>query len=107
MTAQREVDELTRQRDNITSHLAQVRQLLGGQLGVPMPGMDPSPAVTPPPAKPAIADNAPPAVTAAAPAAPAAARQAGNGTATAQGPQPAGNGGAPSAASKADDDENW
>ena len=28
--AQREVDELTRQRDSITTHLAQLRQLLGG-----------------------------------------------------------------------------
>src|SRR6202044_3768115 len=34
--AQREVDDLTRQKDSIASHLAQVRQLLGGQL----PGMD-------------------------------------------------------------------
>ena len=34
--AQREVDELTRQQDSIASHLAQVRQLMGGQL----PGMD-------------------------------------------------------------------
>jgi hypothetical protein len=34
--AQREVDELTRQKDPIASHLAQVRQLMGGQL----PGMD-------------------------------------------------------------------
>ena len=29
LTAQREVDELTRQKDNISGHLAQVRQLLG------------------------------------------------------------------------------
>ena len=29
---QREVDELTRQKDSTASHLAQVRQLLGGQL---------------------------------------------------------------------------
>ena len=36
--AQREVDELTRQKDSIASHLAQVRQLLGGQL----PGMEPA-----------------------------------------------------------------
>jgi hypothetical protein len=34
--AQHEVDDLTRQKDSIASHLAQVRQLLGGQL----PGMD-------------------------------------------------------------------
>jgi hypothetical protein len=30
--AQREVDDLTRQKDSIASHLAQVRQLLGGQV---------------------------------------------------------------------------
>jgi hypothetical protein len=30
--AQRQVDELTRQKDSIASHLAQVCQLLGGQL---------------------------------------------------------------------------
>ena len=30
--AQRDVDELTRQKDSIATHLAQVRQLLGGQL---------------------------------------------------------------------------
>ena len=44
VAAQREVDELTRQKDNISTHLAQVRQLLGGQLGVQMPAM-PDPAV--------------------------------------------------------------
>jgi hypothetical protein len=52
---QRQVDELTRQRDSITSHLAQLRQLLGG---APLPGMDapsPEPAVAAAPAKPALA----------------------------------------------------
>jgi len=48
--AQREVDELTRQKDSIATHLAQVRQLLGGQL----PGMD---AVQAGQAKPAIAGD--------------------------------------------------
>jgi len=48
--AQREVDELTRQKDSIASHLAQVCQLLGGQL----PGMD---AVQAAQAKPAIAGD--------------------------------------------------
>ena len=38
--AQREFEELTRQKDSIAIHLAQVRQLLGGQ----MPGMDAAPA---------------------------------------------------------------
>jgi hypothetical protein len=47
---QREVDELTRQKDSIASHLAQVRQVLGGQL----PGMD---AVQAAQAKPAIAGD--------------------------------------------------
>ena len=45
---QREVDELTRQKDSIASHLAQVRQVLGGQL----PGTD---AVQAAQTKPAIA----------------------------------------------------
>jgi hypothetical protein len=48
--AQREVDELTRQKDSIATHLAQVRQLLDGQ----MPGMDPAPP------KPAIVAGAAP-----------------------------------------------
>ena len=47
---QREVDDLTRQKDSIASHLAQVRQLLGGQL----PGMD---AVQAAQTKPAIAGD--------------------------------------------------
>ena len=49
--AQREVDDLTRQKDSIASHLGQVRQLLGGQL----PGME-----TAVQAKPAIAAGAAP-----------------------------------------------
>ena len=52
--AQREVDELTRQKDSIASHLAQVRQLLGGQV----PGMDAVQAAQP---KPAIAGDSGPA----------------------------------------------
>ena len=48
--ARREVDELTRQKDSIASHLAQVRQLLGGQLPG---GVDP--AMSAAQAKPAIA----------------------------------------------------
>ena len=40
LTAQREVDELTRQKDDISSHLAQVRQLLGGHLLVADLGRD-------------------------------------------------------------------
>ncbi|HTQ94303.1 MAG TPA: hypothetical protein VMK84_32905, partial [Streptosporangiaceae bacterium] len=76
--AQREVDELTRQKDSIATHLAQVRQLLGGQL----PGMDA--AVQAPAAKPAIAAEPAPAapptqVAPAAPAAPAGAPRNGNG----------------------------
>jgi hypothetical protein len=54
--AQREVEDLTRQKDSIASHLAQVRQLLGGSL----PGMDaaaqalaPKPAIAAEPAAPA------------------------------------------------------
>jgi len=114
VTSQREVEELTRQKDNISSHLAQVRQLLGGQLGVPMPpSMDP--AVSAPPAKPAITEPAP----APAPAgngggapgvAPAAVRQAGNGAPAApaaQAPRPAGNGVAAKPEGKPEDDENW
>ena len=46
--AQRQVDELTRQKDSIASHLTQLRQLLGGQL----PGMDE--ALQSAPAKPGI-----------------------------------------------------
>ncbi len=53
---QRQVDELTRQRDSITSHLAQLRQLLGGAA---LPGMEPEPAVTAAPPKPALAAPAP------------------------------------------------
>jgi hypothetical protein len=76
------VDELTRQKDSIATHLAQVRQLLGGQL----PGMDAA-AMQAPPAKPAIAADpapaAPPAPVApptqAAPVAPATAPRNGNG----------------------------
>jgi cell division septum initiation protein DivIVA len=48
--AQREVDDLTRQKDSIASHLARVRQLLDGQL----PGMD---AVQAAQTKPAIAGD--------------------------------------------------
>jgi len=48
--AQREVDELTRQKDSIASHLAQVRQLLGGQV----PSTDAVQAAQP---KPAIAGD--------------------------------------------------
>jgi len=52
-SAQRQVDELTRQRDSITSHLAQLRQLLGG---APLPSMEePAPAVAAPAPKPALA----------------------------------------------------
>ena len=52
--AQREVDELTRQKDSIATHLAQVRQLLGGQL----PGMGANPAMQAPAPKPAtVADQ--------------------------------------------------
>jgi hypothetical protein len=42
VTAQREVDELTRQKDNISFQLAQVRQLLGDQLGIEIPVLDPA-----------------------------------------------------------------
>jgi len=39
--AQREVDDLTRQQDSIATHLAQVRQLLVGQLpGTALPPPD-------------------------------------------------------------------
>ena len=51
---QREVDELTRQQDSIASHLAQVRQLLVGQL----PGTDAVQAAQP---RPAIAGDPGPA----------------------------------------------
>jgi hypothetical protein len=46
-TAQRDVDELTRQKDSIASHLAQVRQLLGGQLPMDaaVTAMQPKPAI--------------------------------------------------------------
>ena len=77
------MEELTRQKDSIATHLAQVRQLLGGQL----PGMDA--AVQAPAAKPAIAAEpagAPPTQVApaapptqVAPAAPASAPRNGNG----------------------------
>ena len=80
--AQRDVDELTRQKDSIATHLAQVRQLLGGQL---LPGMDAA-TMQAPPAKPAIAAESAPAapptqgpVAPAAPAAPASAPRNGNG----------------------------
>ena len=48
LSTQREVDKLTRQKDSIATHLAQVRQLLGGQ----PPGMDAMQATQ---TKPAIA----------------------------------------------------
>src|SRR5690606_37624098 len=52
--AQRQVDELTRQRDSITSHLNQLRQLLGGG-GPMMPplGATPTEEVSAAPEKPA------------------------------------------------------
>ena len=133
--AQREVDELTRQKDSIATHLAQVRQLLGGQL---LPGMDA--AMQAPAAKPAIAAEPAPAAppTQAAPAAPASAPRNGNGGSAAptavQPAQPAShqatqvspaaaaaqqrpaNGGSPAAATQAsakqaangkEDDEDW
>jgi hypothetical protein len=71
LASQREVDELTRQKDNIATHLAQVRQLLGGQLGIQLPA---DPAVTAAPVKPAV-ESAPLGNVAAAPVA----RPAGNG----------------------------
>jgi hypothetical protein len=90
VASQREVDELTRQKDNITTHLAQVRQLLGGQLGIQLPPMDAA-MTAPAPVKPAV--ESPPPV-ASAPVS----RPAGNGTA----PRPAGANG-----EAKDDDENW
>ena len=83
VASQREVDELTRQKDNISTHLAQVRQLLGGQLGIQMPPMEP--AVAAAPVQPAIAESVP---AAAAPAI----RPAGNGAAPAPRPNGAANG---------------
>ena len=62
--AQRDVDELTRQKDSIATHLAQVRQLLGGQL---LPGMEAA-TMQAPTAKPAIAAEPAPATTAPTPA---------------------------------------
>ena len=93
VTSQREVDELTRQKDNISSHLAQVRQLLGGQMGLAMPA---EPQVTAAPAKPALAESAP--------ATPAPARPAGNGPAG-----PNGNGTAATVAgqAKSENEEDW
>ena len=61
-----------------------MRQLLGGQLGIQMPAMEP--AVAAAPVKPAIAESVPAA------AAPAVARPAGNGTAPAPRPNGAANG---------------
>ena len=72
--AQRDVDDLTRQKDSIATHLAQVRQLLGGQL---LPGMDAA-TMQAPPAKQAIAAESAPAAPAA-PAAPTNAPRNGNG----------------------------
>ncbi|HEX3513280.1 MAG TPA: cellulose-binding protein, partial [Trebonia sp.] len=89
LTAQREVEELTRQKDNITTHLAQVRQLLGGQLGIQMPPMEP--AVAAPPPKQAV-ESAP---VASAPVS----RPAGNGTA----PRPAG----PTGEGQASEEDWW
>src|SRR6202035_4930533 len=60
--AQREVDELTRQKDSIASHLAQVRQLLGGQMpdmGAAMQAMQPKPAIAADPAQAASTSQAP------------------------------------------------
>jgi Caspase domain len=39
----REINELVRQKDNIATHLAQVRQLLGDQFGMNLPELDPPP----------------------------------------------------------------
>jgi hypothetical protein len=107
VTSQREVDELTRQKDNIASHLAQVRQLLGSQLGGAVPGMEQ--AVAAAPAKPAIAESAPAGNAGGMPGpAPAGAvRQAGNGAATAQAQRPVGNGGTGAKEDKPENDEDW
>jgi hypothetical protein len=39
----REIAELTRQKDNITTHLTQVRQLIGGQFGIELTELDQAP----------------------------------------------------------------
>jgi len=108
VTSQREVEELTRQKDNIASHLSQVRQLLGGQLGGAVPNMDQ--AVAAGQAKPAIAESAPAGSGGGMPPGPApaaAVRQAGNGTATAQAQRPVGNGGTGAKEGKPENDEDW
>jgi hypothetical protein len=101
-SAQREVDDLTRQKESISSHLAQISQLLGTQ----MPGL--SDVLKPPQTRHAVSAPAPKAVTA-----PAAVREEPRQTATVQAPT----GGQPPAAAqkqpvaakaaKSSDDEWW
>jgi len=63
-SAQREVDELSKQKESISTHLAQISQLLGTQ----MPGLADA---LKQPARPAVAAAAPKAVAPPPPAAPA------------------------------------
>ena len=62
--AQREVDDLTRQKESISSHLAQISQLLGTQ----MPGL--SEALKPQQGRQAVGQPAPPKAVAGPPPAP-------------------------------------
>jgi hypothetical protein len=49
-SAQRQVDELNKQKESVAAHLSQISQLLGGQMNL-ADALKPSPAVQAPPAK--------------------------------------------------------
>jgi hypothetical protein len=86
------VDELTRQRDSITSHLNQLRQLIGGVA----PSMGGNEELTAPPEQPALSSPEPKPAPAAAPA---------------QAKQPVAKAAAPAKGAQAkksdEDDEDW
>jgi hypothetical protein len=98
--AQREVDDLTRQKESISTHLAQISQLLGTQ----MPGL--SEALKPAQSRPAVAPAAPKAVAGPPPPAP---RQETRAPAQAQQAQPPANGPKQPVSAKAakGNDEEW
>ncbi|HWG14002.1 MAG TPA: hypothetical protein VG268_12095, partial [Streptosporangiaceae bacterium] len=117
--AQRQVDDLTRQKDSISSHLAQLRQLLGG--GVPGMEAESTSSVPSAPSRPAISDaprspapapaapvqEAPKPANGGAPQAPAQRQAPAQQNQPARSGAPAANGAKQGANGKAADDEDW